>query len=451
MEQFLGLPPDGSAHGYEIDHLIVLMHWLMVVLFVGWSIFYVYTLVRFRAKKNPKANYHGVKSHFSNYLEVAVLIAEVILLVGFSIPIWSERVDAFPNEKDAVVVRVVAEQFAWNIHYPGKDGIFGKTSITLVDADNPIGLDRNDPYAKDDITTINQLNLPVNKPTILHISSKDVIHSFSVNPYRIKQDAVPGLSIPLWFLPTKTTDQIREEMKHTFSVTEVVENIQKVFLPSTKTVTISPGDNLNHYILMETKTSSDGSSLASEGDRLTEETIAALVESGITQVSVRPIASLDKFIAMEEYKNADGEVVVNKHDPLMDDAVNKLIGIGVKEVNARPVSNLDVFVAMETYNDNAGSPIISKGETLSEDILTKLSEHGINQIVIAPSTPTEIACAQLCGLGHYRMRGYVTVQTQEEFNIWYDEQEASVLGTEMSSETSTDATQVATESQELQH
>lgn len=451
MEQFLNLPPDGSAHGPQIDHLIVLLHWLMVVLFVGWSIFYIYTLIRFRAKKNPKANYHGVKNHFSSYLEVAVLIAEVILLVGFSIPIWSERVDAFPNEKDAVVVRVVAEQFAWNIHYPGRDGVFGKTSVTLVDAENPLGLDRNDPNAKDDITTINQLNLPVNKPVIFHISSKDVIHSFGIPPYRVKQDAVPGLSIPLWFVPTKTTAQIQEEMKHTFSVADVMNKVQKVSLPSTKSMTISKGDNLSSYILMETKTASDGSTLASEGDRLTEETITALVDGGITQVNVRPLAHLDKYIAMEEYKNSDGEVVVNKHDPLMDDAVNKLMKLGVKEVTARPVSNLDVFVAMETYNDNTGSPIVSKGELLSEDIITKLFENGVNQIIIAPSTPTEIACAQLCGLGHYRMRGYVTVQTQEEFEQWYNEQEASLLGTDMSSEMPMDSVQVASDTQVHQH
>jgi cytochrome c oxidase subunit 2 len=451
MEQFLGLPPDGSAHGQQIDHLIVLLHWLMFVLFVGWGIFYVSTLVRFRATKNPKANYYGVKNHLSTYLEVAVLIAEVILLVGFSIPIWSERVDAFPNEKDAIVVRVVAEQFAWNIHYPGKDGIFGKTSVNLVEADNPLGLDRNDPNAKDDITTINQLNLPVNKPAILHISSKDVIHSFNVPPYRIKQDAVPGLNIPLWFLPTKTTEQIREEMREQYSITDVMKKVKKISLPSTKTITIAKGENLNQYLLMETKTSSDGSILASEGDRLTEEIITALVEGGVTQVTVRPLAHLDKFIAMEEYKNADGEVVVNKHDPLSDDAVNKLLGIGVKEVSARPVSNLDVFVAMETYNDKTGSPIISKGEALSEDILTKLSENGINQIIMAPATPTEIACAQLCGLGHYRMRGYVTVQSQEDFNKWYDEQEASVLGTEMTTETTSETVSIAAETQGLQH
>lgn len=110
--------------------------------------------------------------------------------------------DAFPAEKDATVVRVVAEQFSWNVHYPGPDGIFGRTSPDLVSPDNPLGLDRTDPYAKDDITTINQLNLPVDKPVIVKLSSKDVIHSFNLPVMRVKQDVIPGLVIPVWFTPS---------------------------------------------------------------------------------------------------------------------------------------------------------------------------------------------------------------------------------------------------------
>ena len=105
MEQFLGLPPDGSAHGPAIDHLIVIVHWLMLILFVGWGSYYVYALFRFRKSKNPTANYTGVKSHFSNYVEVGVLVAEIVLLAAFSIPLWSKRVDAFPSESAATVVR----------------------------------------------------------------------------------------------------------------------------------------------------------------------------------------------------------------------------------------------------------------------------------------------------------------------------------------------------------
>ena len=94
----------------------------------------------------------------------------------------------------------------------GADGKFGRTDVALVAADNPLGLDSNDPDAKDDITTINQLNLPVDRPVLVHLSSKDVIHSFSLYEMRMKQDAIPGLDIPVWFIPTVTTDEMRQRV-----------------------------------------------------------------------------------------------------------------------------------------------------------------------------------------------------------------------------------------------
>ncbi len=206
MRELLGLPMAASTHAGEIDHMIVLVHWLMLVLFVGWGVYFIYALVRFRQGANPRANYHGVKSHYSSYVEVAVAVIEVVLLVFFAIPAWSARVSALPSESESVVVRVVGEQFAWNVHYPGRDGRFGRTDIKLVAPDNPLGLDRQDPNAKDDIATINQLNLPVNRPVIVHLSTKDVIHSFSLQEMRVKQDAIPGMSIPVWFQATNTGD-----------------------------------------------------------------------------------------------------------------------------------------------------------------------------------------------------------------------------------------------------
>ena len=206
MREFLEIPVAASAHAGQIDQMTVLTHWLMAFLFVGWGAFFVFTLVRFRSGANPKASYEGVKSHFASYIEWGIAIIELVLIVAFAIPAWAARVDGFPQESQAVVVRVVAEQFAWNVHYPGADGQFGRAEASLTTSDNPLGLDRTDPAGKDDITTINQLNLPVDKPVIIHLSSKDVIHSFSLIQMRVKQDAIPGESIPVWFTPTMTGD-----------------------------------------------------------------------------------------------------------------------------------------------------------------------------------------------------------------------------------------------------
>jgi cytochrome c oxidase subunit 2 len=183
--------------------MISLVHWLMFVLFIGWGIFFAFVLFRFRRAANPKASYEGAHGKISKGIEVAIVVIEMVLLVFYAIPAWARRVNQFPPENEAVVVRVVAEQFAWNVHYPGPDGKFGRTDINLVSADNPLGLDRSDPAAKDDITTINQLNLPVDRPVLVHLSTKDVIHSFGLYEMRVKQDAIPGMSIPVWFIPNR--------------------------------------------------------------------------------------------------------------------------------------------------------------------------------------------------------------------------------------------------------
>jgi len=310
MKELLGLPIDASAHGPELDSLTEIVHWLMLLLFVGWGLYFLYVLFRFRQSKNPVANYHGTKSHISTYGEVAVAIVEVVFIIGFAVPLWSQRVDQLPDEKDATVIRVVAEQFAWNAHYPGADGVFGKTDIKLVSAENPLGIDREDPDAKDDIFTINNLNFPVNKPVIIYLSSKDVIHSFGLPLFRVKQDAIPGERIPIWFIPVMTTKEIQEMM-------------------------------------------------------------------------------------MWEMSTADSLVSTN-------------------------------IAAMDRYMKDDSTAIVNKGDFLTEEIMVSLREAGIQSIKVSQDVPTEIACAQLCGLGHFRMRGSVKSMTQEEFTAWLAE-EASYL------------------------
>ena len=210
MTEWLGLPPLATTHGGQVDSLIGWIHIFMFALFVGWGAFFTYVLIRFRRSRNPVANYPGVKTHASSYLEGAVLVIEMVLLFAFSIPLWAARVDRIPAENEALVVQVTGEQFAWNVRYAGPDGVFGKTDIKLIDVqENSLGIDRNDPAAKDDVTTLNQLYLPANKPVIVKLRSKDVIHSFGVPEFRVKQDAIPGLTIPIWFIPNVTTAEMR--------------------------------------------------------------------------------------------------------------------------------------------------------------------------------------------------------------------------------------------------
>ena len=205
LMKFIGmpLPLQASAHAAEIDRMTVLTHWLMLFLFVGWGAFFIFVLFRFRKGANPRASYVGAKGKFAKSTEVLVAIVESVLLVGYAIPAWATRVRPLPSTSEAVVVRLIGEQFAWNVHYPGPDGKFGRTDIAKVTPDNPLGLDRADAAAKDDITTINQLYLPVNRTVLIQLSSKDVIHSLGLIEMRVKQDAIPGMTMPVWFVPTR--------------------------------------------------------------------------------------------------------------------------------------------------------------------------------------------------------------------------------------------------------
>jgi len=200
----LGLPEQASAHAADIDYMMALVHWLMLLLFIGWGVYFIYTLIRFRKKANPVASYEGAVGKYSKVQETAVILAEAVLLVGFAFPMWGMLKNEFPSAEESFEVNVVAEQFAWNVHYPGADDTFGKRDVHLIDIlSNPLGLDPADPASADDIVTINELHIPINRSVVINLTSKDVIHSFGVPQLRIKQDIIPGIEIPIWFTPNK--------------------------------------------------------------------------------------------------------------------------------------------------------------------------------------------------------------------------------------------------------
>ncbi len=205
MKNLLGLPPLASQQGQDVDNLIIYVHALMVILFVGWLIYFAYALFRFQRSRSPKADYLGVRNHFSNWIEGAVALIEGVLLVVIAVPLWARAVDKVPEAKDSTVVYIVGQQFNWNARYAGKDGIFGKQDMKYVTAENIFGVDPKDPNGKDDvqINALGEMHVPVNKPVICYVSSRDVIHSFKLIAMRITQDAIPGMRVPVWFTPTK--------------------------------------------------------------------------------------------------------------------------------------------------------------------------------------------------------------------------------------------------------
>lgn len=198
-----GLPVQASTYAGEIDQGIWIIHIAMIFIFVLWGIFFTYLLIRYRRREGipaqPEREHGALKSLAP---DIAVMVFELALIFFYAIPVWSRIKMNFPDKEAANEVEIVAEQFAWNIHYPGPDGKLGRRDPKLVHFSNPIGLDREDPAAADDIVGANELHLPLGKPTLIQLTSKDVIHSFFVPEFRIKQDVVPGMRFPVWVEPT---------------------------------------------------------------------------------------------------------------------------------------------------------------------------------------------------------------------------------------------------------
>lgn len=198
---FLGLPINASGQGADVDHLIMAVHGLMFLLFVGWFCYFIYVLVRYNKTRNPKADYKGVTGHASTYVEGVVALIEAGLLIGLALPVWSRTVDHFPTEKESTVIKIIGQQFRWNAWYPGTNGVFVKADPKLMSGDNPFGFDKTDPNFKNNFVAATDFIVPADKPVVAYISSLDVIHSFACRPMRAMQDAIPGMVIPLHFTP----------------------------------------------------------------------------------------------------------------------------------------------------------------------------------------------------------------------------------------------------------
>ena len=135
----------------------------------------------------------------------AIVIGVVfIVLAVMGQKVWA-GLHLAPAAAGTMPIEIMGEQFAWNVRYPGKDGILGRTDFKLASQDNLIGLDPNDPAGKDDLLLLNQLYLPKDRAIRVRIRSADVIHSFFLPNFRVKQDAMPGMVSEVWFTAKELT------------------------------------------------------------------------------------------------------------------------------------------------------------------------------------------------------------------------------------------------------
>jgi cytochrome c oxidase subunit II len=195
-------PDSISEHGPDIDRQFKLTAIVVAVGFVSSQLALAYAIVRYGRKGNERAVY----SHGNNKLEAVWTIVTAAIFVIVAVMgqvVWYNLHinEAGPN---AVQINVVAQQFQWNFHYTGKDGVLGKTDAKFINDGslNFVGLDPDDENGKDDIQ-LSTLIVPENRPVTLKLRSKDVIHDLFIPALRIKQDAVPGMNVGMHFTATK--------------------------------------------------------------------------------------------------------------------------------------------------------------------------------------------------------------------------------------------------------
>lgn len=203
------LPENVCVYGDKVDHIYYMLLILTGIAAVAVLGSLLYFCIRYRAKKGVKAHYT-----YGNSWSALGLTGTLALTVFLTIDMNTVRMSnaaaretqKTPDAKDAVHIQVLAQQFSWSFRYPGADGKFGRNDLKKSDSDNLFGLDSSDKDAHDDVVIEGLLCVPVNKPIVLEIRSKDVIHSFFLPNFRIKQDAVPGMKTTIWIQATRTGD-----------------------------------------------------------------------------------------------------------------------------------------------------------------------------------------------------------------------------------------------------
>ena len=206
--KILGAP--ASNHGVHIDTMLYITLAITGVVFFITQITLFWFSFKYQQSDNRKAYYYPHNNKLELIWTVIPAIA-LTVLVGFGIYYWFKITGEAP--KDAMVVEVTGSQFKWEFRYPGKDKILGKKYYKNIDeANNQLGQLWDDPANRDDIYVSGEpMHLVVNRPVKLVIGAKDVIHDVGLPHFRMKMDAVPGTPTSMWFTPTKTTKQVREE------------------------------------------------------------------------------------------------------------------------------------------------------------------------------------------------------------------------------------------------
>lgn len=207
-QQFF-LPEASSPHGRRTDFLFWLSMSIIMVAFLATNVLLFYFPWRYQHREGYRAAYYP-ENHKLELIWTVVPAVVMAILVFTGWRAWRDIMSEAPA--DAQVFELVGKQFNWIARYPGVDNNkLGAYNYKLIDNSNDTGIDYTDEASFDDFTSTTELHIPVNKPILLKIRARDVLHSVFIPHMRVKMDAVPGMPTRFWFIADKTTDQMRNE------------------------------------------------------------------------------------------------------------------------------------------------------------------------------------------------------------------------------------------------
>jgi cytochrome c oxidase subunit 2 len=193
------MTPIASNWGY-IDNMMGATFWITAAGFVAVILFMAYCLFRFRHIEGRRAAYEPENQKLEGWLAIGTTVA-VIALLAPGLFVWGQFINV---PEGAMEVEAMGQQWQWSFRFPGADNRMGATDALFTDANNPYGLNPNDPRGQDDVLASGgDLHLPIGKPIKMLLRSIDVLHDFYVPEFRAKMDLVPGIVTYFWFTPTK--------------------------------------------------------------------------------------------------------------------------------------------------------------------------------------------------------------------------------------------------------
>jgi cytochrome c oxidase subunit 2 len=201
------LPVSASAHGVELDGMLSVTFWITIAVFVLTQILLFGFALAYRHRESRKALFYADNHQLEFYWTVVPAIVLTVLVL-YGTKVWREITQVKPAE-DALQFELFAYQFGWQARYPGADGKLGGHDFRLISATNSMGIEESDSAGRDDLL-VPEITLPVNRPVLMKLRARDVIHSAYMPHFRVQMNVVPGMPTQFYFTPTVTTKEMRE-------------------------------------------------------------------------------------------------------------------------------------------------------------------------------------------------------------------------------------------------